>query len=94
MLAVDAKLSDNGGEIYINGGRTPTGLDCLELVRLGFELGEGEILLTSMDADGTKGGYDIELTRAASEAVNILMIASGESKIFTTCLLTARRTQF
>jgi len=64
-------------EVYINGGRTPTGLDCLEWVKKAVSLGAGEILLTSMDADGTKDGYDIELTRAVSEAVNVPVIASG-----------------
>lgn len=77
VLAVDAKRSNNGWEIYINGGRKPTGIDCLEWVRRGVALGAGEILLTSMDADGTKDGYDIELTRAVSEAVNVPVIASG-----------------
>ena len=77
VLAVDAKKSDNGWEIYVNGGRKPTGLDCIDWVKKGVELGAGEILLTSMDADGTKDGYDIELTRAVSEAVNVPVIASG-----------------
>lgn len=77
VLAVDAKRADNGWEIYVNGGRKPTGIDCLEWVRRGVALGAGEILLTSMDADGTKDGYDIELTRAVSEAVNVPVIASG-----------------
>ena len=78
VLAVDAKRrDDNGWEIYVNGGRTPTGIDCLEWVKRGVALGAGEILLTSMDADGTKDGYDIELTRAVSEAVNVPVIASG-----------------
>lgn len=78
VLAVDAKRrDDNGWEIYVNGGRTPTGIDCLEWVKRGVALGAGEILLTSMDADGTKDGYDLELTRAVSEAVNVPVIASG-----------------
>ena len=77
VLAVDAKRADNGWEIYVNGGRTSTGLDCLDWIKKGVALGAGEILLTSMDADGTKGGYDIELTRAVSEAVNVPVIASG-----------------
>ncbi|MFA7068141.1 MAG: HisA/HisF-related TIM barrel protein, partial [Acidaminococcaceae bacterium] len=64
-------------EIYVNGGRTPTGIDALEWVRKAVSLGAGEILLTSMDADGTKVGYDIELTRAVSEAVSVPVIASG-----------------
>lgn len=78
VLAVDARrCGDHRWEVYINGGRTPTGLDCLEWVKKGVALGAGEILLTSMDADGTKDGYDIELTRAVSEAVNVPVIASG-----------------
>ena len=78
MLAVDAKRSgDHKWEVYVNGGRTPTGLDCLEWVKRATELGAGEILLTSMDCDGTKDGYDIELTRAVSEAVDVPVIASG-----------------
>lgn len=78
VLAVDARRSgENKWEVYINGGRTPTGLDCLEWVKKAVSLGAGEILLTSMDADGTKDGYDIALTRAVSEAVNVPVIASG-----------------
>lgn len=63
--------------MYINGGRTPTGLDCVAWAKDAVRLGAGEILLTSMDADGTKNGYDIELTRAVSESVNVPVIASG-----------------
>lgn len=78
VLAVDARrVGDAKWEVYINGGRAPTGLDCLEWVRKATRLGAGEILLTSMDADGTKDGYDIELTRAVSEAVSVPVIASG-----------------
>ena len=78
VLAVDARRNgEDSWEVYINGGRTPTGMDCLEWVKRGVELGAGEILLTSMDADGTKDGYDIPLTRAVSEAVNVPVIASG-----------------
>lgn len=77
VLAVDAKRKDTGWEIYVNGGRTPTGLDCIDWVKKAVGLGAGEILLTSMDADGTKAGFDIELTRAVSEAVNVPVIASG-----------------
>ncbi|MDY6272796.1 MAG: imidazole glycerol phosphate synthase subunit HisF [Selenomonadaceae bacterium] len=78
VLAVDARRSgDYRWEVYVNGGRTPTGIDCLEWVKRAMELGAGEILLTSMDADGTKSGYDIELTRAVSEAVDVPVIASG-----------------
>ena len=78
VLAVDARRSgEDKWEVYINGGRTPTGLDCLEWVKKAVSLGAGEILLASMDADGTKDGYDIALTRAISEAVNVPVIASG-----------------
>lgn len=78
VLAVDARRSgDRRWEVYVNGGRTPTGIDCLDWVKRATELGAGEILLTSMDADGTKSGYDIELTRAVSEAVDVPVIASG-----------------
>ena len=78
VLAVDARRSgENSWEVYINGGRTPTGLDCLEWVKKAVDLGAGEILLTSMDADGTKAGYDIPLTRAVSETVSVPVIASG-----------------
>ncbi len=78
VLAVDARRNgENSWEVYINGGRTPTGLDCLEWVKRGVAMGAGEILLTSMDADGTKDGYDIPLTRAVSEAVEVPVIASG-----------------
>ena len=64
-------------EVYIHGGRTPTGLDVLEWARRVEELGSGEILLTSMDCDGTKTGYDLELTAAVSDALQIPVIASG-----------------
>lgn len=78
VLAVDARKSgQDSWEVYVNGGRTPTGIDVLEWVKRATELGAGEILLTSMDKDGTKDGYDIPLTRAVSEAVNVPVIASG-----------------
>ncbi len=78
VLAVDAKkCGENRWEVYINGGRTPTGIDCEEWVKKGVSLGAGEILLTSMDADGTKNGYDIPLTRMVSESVDVPVIASG-----------------
>ena len=78
VLAVDAKrIGAASWEVYINGGRTPTGLDCIEWVKKAVALGAGEILLTSMDADGTKNGYDIQLTRAVSESVSVPVIASG-----------------
>lgn len=78
VLAVDARKSGkNAWEVFINGGRTSTGLDCLKWIRQAVSLGAGEILLTSMDKDGTKDGYDIALTRAVSETVNVPVIASG-----------------
>lgn len=78
VLAVDARRSgEDSWEVYINGGRTPTGIDCIEWVKKGESLGAGEILLTSMDADGTKDGYDIALTKKVAESVAIPVIASG-----------------
>jgi cyclase len=77
VLAIDAKRSGSGWEVYLHGGRTPTGIDAVEWAKKGVELGAGEILLTSMDADGTKNGYDLTLTRAISEGVNVPVIASG-----------------
>ncbi|WP_297965374.1 imidazole glycerol phosphate synthase subunit HisF [uncultured Anaerovibrio sp.] len=78
VLAVDAKRTgEDKWEVFVNGGRTPTGIDVIDWVKRGTDLGAGEILLTSMDADGTKDGYDIPLTRAVSEAVDVPVIASG-----------------
>ncbi len=77
VVAIDAKRKGNSWEVYIHGGRTPTGIDAVEWARRVVDLGAGEILLTSMDKDGTKSGYDIELTRTISEAVPIPVIASG-----------------
>jgi len=79
VVAIDAKLRDDGRgwEVYTHGGRRPAGLDAVEWAQKVEELGAGEILLTSMDYDGTKAGYDIPLTRAVSEAVKIPVIASG-----------------
>lgn len=78
VLAVDAWARGDGGwEVVVDGGRTPTGLDLIEWVRRGEALGAGEILLTSMDADGTKAGFDIAMTRAVTRAVGIPVIASG-----------------
>jgi len=77
VVAIDAKKKEANWEVYINGGRTPTGLDALEWGKKVEKLGAGEILLTSMDKDGTKDGYDIELTKAFSENLNIPIIASG-----------------
>ncbi len=78
VLAVDARRKEDGSwEVYTHGGRTPTGLDAIEWAKRGEELGAGEILLTSMDCDGTLNGYDIELTRTVAESVSIPVIASG-----------------
>ncbi|MDR0532893.1 MAG: imidazole glycerol phosphate synthase subunit HisF [Verrucomicrobiales bacterium] len=78
VLAIDAKRRPGGGwEVYTHGGRKPTGIDVLEWVREGEKRGAGEILLTSMDGDGTQAGYDMELTRAVSEATVLPVIASG-----------------
>jgi cyclase len=77
VVAVDAKRKEKGWEVYTHGGRTPTGLDVISWVKEVEELGAGEILLTSMDCDGTKAGYDISLTKKVSEIVNIPVIASG-----------------
>lgn len=78
VVAMDAKRRPGGGwTLYLNGGRIDTGKDALDWAREAEELGAGEILLTSMDRDGVKTGYDLELTRAVSEAVGIPVIASG-----------------
>ena len=77
VVAIDAKRRDGGWEVYIHGGRTPTGLDALEWAGKAAGLGAGEILLTSMDADGHQTGYDLELTRKVAENVSIPVIASG-----------------
>ena len=89
VVAIDAKEIKNNEseirngsqgrrwEIFLNGGRTPTGIDAVEWARRCEELGAGEILLTSMDCDGTKDGYDIPLTKAVTDAINIPVIASG-----------------
>ena len=95
VLAIDAKQRGTGGdgesgtasaglswEVYTHGGRTPTGLDAVEWARRGEALGAGEILLTSMDRDGTKDGYDLALTRAIAEAVGVPVIASGGAGTF------------
>ncbi len=78
VLAVDAKRDGDGRyKVYLNGGRVNTGLDAVEWAEEGVRRGAGEILLTSMDRDGTKEGYDLELTRAVAEAVNVPVVASG-----------------
>jgi cyclase len=77
VLAIDAKAHNGGWEAYLAGGRTPTGRDVIEWAKEAVERGAGEILLTSMDRDGTSDGYDLPLTRAVSEAVSVPVIASG-----------------
>ena len=78
VVAIDAKRNDRGGwSVYLHGGRTATDIDAVRWSAHVADLGAGEILLTSMDRDGTKAGYDIELTRAVSEAVPVPVIASG-----------------
>lgn len=77
VAAIDAKRKDGSWEVYINGGRVPMGIDAVEWAREAEKRGAGEILLTSMDCDGQKQGYDLELTRAVSESVGIPVIASG-----------------
>ena len=78
VLAIDARRRPEGWyEVVVAGGRTPTGIDAVEWAREGQRLGAGEILLTSMDADGTKAGFDLDMTRAVTQAVSIPVIASG-----------------
>ena len=86
VVAMDAKRRPGGGwTLYLNGGRIDTGKDALDWAREAEELGAGEILLTSMDRDGVKTGYDLELTRAVSEAVGIPVIASGGAGELSHC---------
>ena len=77
VVAIDAKRSGDGFEIFTHGGRRPTGIDAVQWARRVTDTGAGEILLTSMDRDGTRDGFDIELTRAVSDAVDVPVIASG-----------------
>lgn len=77
VVAIDARWNRTRYEVYTHGGRRPTGLDAVEWAREAVRLGAGEILLTSMDRDGTQAGYDLALTRAVAEAVNVPVIASG-----------------
>ena len=78
VVAIDAKKTSGANwEVFIHGGRTPTGLDVVQWAKKVEKLGAGEILLTSMDKDGTKDGYDIDLTYAVSSSINIPVIASG-----------------
>ncbi len=77
VVAIDAKRAARGFEVFTHGGRQPAGLDAIEWARRMEEYGAGEILLTSMDRDGTKAGYDLELTRAIARAVGVPVVASG-----------------
>ena len=78
VVAIDARRRESGGwDVYVKGGRENTGLDVISWARRVAELGAGEILLTSMDGDGTQAGYDLQLTRAVSQAVPVPVIASG-----------------
>ena len=77
VVAIDAKKKGGGWEVYTHGGRNATGLDAIDWARRMTEAGAGEILLTSMDRDGTRDGFDLALTRAVSEAVSVPVIASG-----------------
>ncbi|MCD9186199.1 MAG: imidazole glycerol phosphate synthase subunit HisF [Pyrinomonadaceae bacterium] len=77
VLAIDAKNTETGWKVFLNGGRIETDLDAVEWAKRGVELGAGEILLTSMNADGTKNGFEIGLTKRVSESVNVPVIASG-----------------
>jgi cyclase len=78
VLAIDAKRrNDDSYEVYVEGGRTPTGLDAIEWAKRGVAMGAGEILLTSMDRDGTRDGFELELTGLVAAAVNVPVIASG-----------------
>jgi cyclase len=77
VLSIDAKRKGDSWEVYVDGGRTPTGIDAVEWAQRGEKLGAGELVLNSIDADGVKTGFDIELNRTVSEAVELPVIASG-----------------
>jgi cyclase len=77
VLAIDARREDGGYGVYVEGGRRPVGRDAIEWAREGVGRGAGEILLTSMDRDGTEDGYELELTRAVADAVDVPVVASG-----------------
>ena len=76
-MAIDARKNGESWEIFTHGGRKPTGIDAVEFAQLAESKGAGEILLTSMDKDGTKSGFDLPLTKAITDAVSIPVIASG-----------------
>lgn len=86
VIAIDTKQRDGWFEVVVNGGRRPTGLDAIEWARQATKRGAGEILLTSMDADGTKGGFDLSVTKAITEAVEVPVIASGGAGTIQHCI--------
>lgn len=77
VLSIDAKARGNAWQVYLNGGRVETDIDAVEWAKSGVELGAGEILLTSINADGTKAGFDLELTKVVSSSVRVPVVASG-----------------
>ena len=77
VASIDARGTRSGWEVYVRGGKQPTGLDAIDWARTCAQLGAGEILLTSIDRDGLRTGYDLELTRAVAAAVSVPVIASG-----------------
>ncbi|MEO8574246.1 MAG: HisA/HisF-related TIM barrel protein, partial [Pyrinomonadaceae bacterium] len=82
VLAVDAKRTNGSWHVFLNGGRIATGLDAVDWIKRGVELGAGEILLTSIDADGTKDGFDLRLVRKVSGSLAVPVIASGGAGSF------------
>ena len=86
VLAIDARRHDGGYEVVVSGGRRPTGVDAIQWARRGVELGAGEILLTSMDRDGTKDGFDLELLSSVTAAVGVPVIASGGAGTARDCV--------
>lgn len=86
VIAIDTKQRDGWFEVVVNGGRRPTGLDAIEWARQATRRGAGEILLTSMDADGTKIGFDLAVTKAITEAVEVPVIASGGAGTIQHCI--------
>jgi len=88
VLAVDARLqSEKKWEVYINGGRKPTGINAIDWIKQAVELGAGEILLTSMDRDGTLSGYDLDLNKAVSDVVNVPVQCSISQKYYPVVLM-------
>lgn len=86
VIAIDTRLRDGWFEVVVNGGRQPTGIDAIDWARQATKLGAGEILLTSMDADGTKAGFDLAVTKAVTAAVDVPVIASGGAGTVDHCI--------